>query len=128
MFNKGDVLREYVAPLLVVATIGLGSFYVGSRIEATEHKARLGFVEKQVDALQEVVTILQTMRIELSRRGEWMERTDEAISRLETGTSDRYTKSEAKKDQELMKKNLEHITQGLQRLEVRMKNLEERGE
>lgn len=125
MFNIGDVLKEYLAPLLVVITIGAGSFYLGTIRSSIEQDSRIGLVEKQVDALQEVVGVLQTMRIELSRRGEWMKKTDDAIHDLEQDTSDRYTKTEAKKDQELVNRNLEVITQSLSRLEYRLKRLEE---
>lgn len=109
-------LKLVAAPVLVAILVGSGSSYftaqkimgelatqVSVNMESIKHNSG------KIDAFKELLEIIRLLEKEMTRNNEWMINSDRRFSYLESRTADRYTKSDAQKDRELIMEKLKNL-------------------
>lgn len=100
-------MKEFLIVVFTSLVVGIGSSWVTNTIALSKLEERSMYVDKQIAVLQGVVESIQTMQIELSRRGEWMSWVTNEIIELNEKTEESYNRIDAEKDFALVDKRLE---------------------
>ena len=109
-------LKLVAAPVLVAILVGSGSSYftaqkimgelatqVSVNMESIKHNSG------KIDTFKELLEIMRSLEKEMTRNNEWIINSDRRFSYLESRTADRYTKSDAQKDRELIMEKLKNL-------------------
>lgn len=102
-------MKEFLIVLFTSLVVGIGSSWLTNTIALSKLEERSMYVDKQIAVLQGVVDSIQTMQIELSRRGEWMSWVTNEIIELNDKTKERYTTTDAEKDFKIVNQRIERL-------------------
>ena len=109
-------LKLVAAPVLVAILVGSGSSYFTAQKMMTEVASQVSVnIEAikrngaRIDTFKELLEIMRSLEKEMTRRGEWMINSERRFSYLEDRAADRYTKSDADKDQRLIMEKLKNL-------------------
>lgn len=118
--RRQESMMNKLLNALPAVAVAVFSAYVGFVVLLNTQSTRLEFVEEDLDEIKGILTTLSETSVEIARQGEWMrgqerrmQTIENAILILKEQTQDRYTRTEAQKDlqllrQEIMRRHEEH--------------------
>lgn len=116
MENNENVWQSILKGVPVVV-IAMASAYMSSQIAISTHATRLEFIDEDITEIKSILVELSSSQIEIARQAEWMrgqERRmmviEDYIAILKSRTNDSYSRTEAKKDLDVLRRDINELS------------------
>jgi hypothetical protein len=107
--RKENMIKAIIIPVIIAVIVGTGSSYVAVNVTLAVIENRLQHVEDDLVSIKDVLIEVNKNQIQLAKNGEWQNNTsirlaaaERHIEILTQSSRDRYTRTEAEKDIQLL--------------------------